>query len=1182
MHTTFFKILIKLITFILAFLFVLYLALLALFPKNFNVMNFKAQLEDEIYRQTGLTAGIEKISLKTSLSPYINIQAYHVIFLYPDKKELLKIKDLNLRVQVLPIVFKKIKIDKITVNRPILSFSIDKDGKCTLDKYLNQEFKVQKGFSGFTFDEKVPDIVLNRYKIKIYDSKYKNPFIAEGDKIKTEQSSITSKGVKLSLKGVLKYNEAPYITYSSEIETETPEVKKQIFNTNPFEYIRKYGIKGNISSQINLQKDTQGKIKAVGTANIDKLSFIINNKTLKDNFISLKFKENKIEIDADLQTSIKDRIKISGTTTLGQNPNINIKCLANDIDLQNLTETTNNILRAFNIQNNYNDVIVTGKGNFDFKIKGNKKSIQSQGFAELVNASVKSNRIQYIINGINSKINLNDNTIKIEPSKMYVNGTAVNFAGTIDSKTNLDIKASGNNLSAEKLSKIFLPSDIKKDNEITGILQFNADIKGNFNEPKPIITAQLKDFSLKNKGQKLISSSLTKINITDNEKKPVGTIEFTNADILSSEFLNQLKCDYLKINISDKTISIKEIPFTFGGSPIKISGQISDYQTANFAYNIDYDGKINSNTVYQIAKKNKIFENLQAAAKGNLTVQGNINGKNKNIVIKSKINADKDNYISCLVIKELLNLPSTTVIDAVIKDDNVEIKDFSISKNNQYISKIIGLNGNINNIKKPKLQNFKIVVPKSMTFAVSQLKNSEITLKSDLLLNGDIKEPEIQGLLEVKDIKIPDYKIKSTENNITFEKNNIKVSAPKLEIGSSKLNVTAVLPSKITNNIQLSELILKADLIDIDEINETFSDLADNPVYPGVNMPLNTKSGKAFIKIFRTGGLQAENVKCDIAIENNIMKMSNITGNAYQGSISGKSEYNFLQTTTKSEINGKNADMRSLLKALTGKDDETTGLVDYKVKINSIGTKRIQQLRTAKGYAEFTATKGVLGPLCQFEHFLYAQNLISQSILKTTVLNVSKAIKPQHTGIYTISKGSVEISNGNAYLKPVTVEGPNMSLYITGKLNALNDLADIKIYGRISQEIEKSLGDLTNPVPKTIMSKSSETSIGNLFYEEYNTTVPKAITNTIPNLNPDTGISSRPFMVIIQGSPDSVKAVKSFKWIVSETKAPVPNVRNIEEQSVQTQTNPIKQETNTNQNTLPSFMDNLPDEIINR
>ena len=105
MHITFPKIFVKIIIFVLAFIFVLYLSLLALFPKNFNLQTFKTQIENEIHRQTGLTAGIEKIAVKTSLSPYINIQAYHVILLYPDKQEMLKIKDVNLRVQVLPIVF---------------------------------------------------------------------------------------------------------------------------------------------------------------------------------------------------------------------------------------------------------------------------------------------------------------------------------------------------------------------------------------------------------------------------------------------------------------------------------------------------------------------------------------------------------------------------------------------------------------------------------------------------------------------------------------------------------------------------------------------------------------------------------------------------------------------------------------------------------------------------------------------------------------------------------------------------------------------------------------------------------------------------------------------------------------------------------------------------------------------
>ncbi|MBQ2645020.1 AsmA family protein, partial [bacterium] len=507
MHTKVPKILIKVFFFILAFLFVLYLAILLLFPKNFNIDNFKSQLEKEIYTQTGLTAGIENISVKTSLSPYINISAYHVILMYPNKQELLKVKDLDIRVKVFPIIFKKIQIDKIDLNRPILGLSIAKDGSCSLDKYLSLQFKPKGTFSGFKFDDKIPRIELNRYKIKIYDSKYKNPFIAEGEKIKLECTD-SSGGIKTTLNGILKYNNIPYITYSTELVTDIPKAQEKLFQTNPFEYIRKLHIKGNISSKIILKKDSNKNIKTSGNAVINNLSFVMNNKKIENNFISLKFDGNKIVINSDLKTDNKDKINVSGSIILGQNPNINLKCIANNINLKILTETAVTVLNVFNIKNELSLYNVSGIGNFDFKIKGNKNHLQSQGRAEFVNVSATNKRSQYKIANLNSKINLDDNIIKINPSIMYVNGTKISFAGQIDSKTNMNIDISGKNLSCEKDIQRFLPANIKKDNHINGVIDFNTKIKGNFKKPNHETVTNLKNFIWTNKDVKIINCKM--------------------------------------------------------------------------------------------------------------------------------------------------------------------------------------------------------------------------------------------------------------------------------------------------------------------------------------------------------------------------------------------------------------------------------------------------------------------------------------------------------------------------------------------------------------------------------------------------------------------------------------------------------------------------------------------------
>lgn len=1180
-----FKIFVKLALWISAILFIAYLSVLLLFPKYVNIKGFKDNFEQQFFEQTGLYLNVERLVVEPAIRTSLNLDAHHAIVLYPDKKELFKAKDLTIKIRVLPIIFKKVEVEKIIINRPILSMSIDKEGHSSLDKFLNLKYS-PKANGGFVVSENLPEIFLNRYKVKIFDKMYSEPFIIEGEKLRI--SKTLSNGNKIETQGSLSQANKKYIDFSTTIESLLTKTPQKLFNTNPFRYLKQYEIKAKISSKIKIEEN-ENTPKITGQADVTDLSFVLNGSLMKNNFINLKFNDDKIAVNADIKASPSDRIKLDGIVTTGKNLVVDIKCVAENINLFNLKSTAETLLNAMNIKNPLHLYSVQGRANLNFKIKSGKNHLASSGFAEIIGASVKGKNIPCKITNINSKINLENDTITIEPTTLLVNGTPVELRGTINSSAKADIVLKGENLSVGKLID-FVPD--AKIPDTKGIISFSANLKGNLNKPETLVLADLKNFTISDKGKILTKFEGGKVKITGDLNTPEGTISLTKPTILPTDLSDNLKAENLILNIKPNEIEIPNNKMSFGGAVFELQGKINDYQKQNPTYNFDIVGKLNSKALYNVIKKQKGTEKFLAATKGNVGINGNIKGSGDDIAIKADLTADKDNYISCLVIKELLNIPSITRLDAYFDGKNLNINDFSLNKNNGKKDKILFINGKIENVKKPYLNKVRVVIPNTMTFALAGLKNSEISAKSDLTINGIPEKPSLQGNLEVLNVNIPEYKLHSQTNKIVFASDNIKLCLPKLQIGNSIFNVETAISSNLKQPLVLSNLKLKSSYLDLNEISEIFENVQTNPVYPGVEIPIKAENGFSEISKFKIGGLQAENITSNISINNNILSMKNIKGTAYGGSVSGKSEYNFLKTLSLSEISGKNAQMSHLFKALTGKDDGTVGLIDYKLKLSSVGTKYSQQLRTSKGYMEYTATKGVMGPLGQFEHFLHAQNLISDSIFKMNAYKLSRAIKPQNTGIFTISKGKTEILNGIAIVKSLTVEGPKMSLYITGKVNLLNDVSDIKIYGRISQEIEDALGTFATRSSQTILTSSSETSIGNIFYDDYNTSLPKSVIDAIPQLNPNTGMSSRPFVVVIKGSPDNIKSVKSFKWIVDSTNAPSPVLRKVQK-NPQTQNTAKPQQNNQNQTTtqqkqqtpiyipsqLPSFMDNLPNDL---
>lgn len=1187
-------------------IFVIYLAVLLVFPNIFNTENFKNQFENEIKTQTGLIVDIESIGIKPAIVPDIKINAHHFVVFLPENEELIKVKDITLKVRVLPLLCKKIEITGIILDRPVISLKINNSGATNIDKYLSLNLNFQNSGSIFKMSSEIPDIELKRYKLKIFDNNYKEPFVFEGDKLNLIKEV---KGLKIITKGELKQGNIRYIEYSTIFNNVNFDGNQtRLFTINPFKSIKQYNIKAKITSNIKIKenKDKNGKITkfTTGTADIKPLSFFINGKELNNNVVSLKFDNNKTEINTEIYTSLKDKLKLTGDITTGKNQNLNLQCTAENIELKSLKQIVSIILNAFNIKNETDSFDVSGKANLNFKVKSNFKTIQSQGFAELKNGRIKGKKLPYEISEINSFINFKDNTIDIEKAGLKLNGIPVNINGTINTNAEINITAQGEKLALEKLSALFNSREFNTNNKMEGIISFKSEINGTMKQPKTQTEINIQPFKIISEGITQVEAKNLKILLGGNIKNPDGKIFMEKALFLPKEYNQSLKTDKIYAEFNNNTIKIPKNTIKINNAPLEIEGTVADYQN-EAKTNLNLSGKLSSETVYQIIKKE--FPEVKAATSGAIGIKGTVNGNGNKLSVNADILADSKNYVSFIVIKELLNKASKTTINAEITKNDIKINKLSISEagnNNEIISSKGTINGYNSQI--PYLKEVSIVVPKSMTFGLVRLKNSAITVKTDLLLNGKITEPAIKGFLEVKDINIPEYKLESHTNEIIFDKEKIKINMQKLKIGSSLLDISADLNRKKQDKSVINNIKIISDYFDLDEINDIFSKTAEDPVYPGVEVPFDIIKGNASIKVFKTGGLEANDLKTEISLINNVLKMRNINGTAYKGSLYGQVDYNFLHTSTLSELNGKAVSIRPLFTAITGKEDnEVSGIADYYVKLNTIGTKQYQQQRTAKGYVEFTAKKGIMGPLGQFEHFLYAQNLISQSIIKTTLSGIRKAVKPKNTGLYTTAKGKIEIKDGKAYFMPITVEGPNMSLYIDGKVNILNDTADIKIYGRISSQIEKELGDLSKPMPKTIMVNPSETSIGNLFYDEYNTTVPQIFIDAIPELNPSfENSTSKLFRVEIQGEPDSVKAVKSFKWIIGSTNAPIPEQKDINNQiQRQEQSQGIKNLTQDEKNTViekrektdiikyqeqsapeksnsfgtPDFMDGLPD-----
>ena len=247
-----------------------------------------------------------------------------------------------------------------------------------------------------------------------------------------------------------------------------------------------------------------------------------------------------------------------------------------------------------------------------------------------------------------------------------------------------------------------------------------------------------------------------------------------------------------------------------------------------------------------------------------------------------------------------------------------------------------------------------------------------------------------------------------------------------------------------------------------------------------------------------------------------------------------------------------------------------------------------------KGKADVLVNNAHLGQLGRFEHFLYAQNLLSQRLIYASLNSAKQAISPKDTGFVTYLKGVIRFSSGYAHLNPVLTAGPQMSMYITGYINFLNNYTDLQILGKVSSEVSSSTGLLGSMTIKDFLDEHTKYgSAAAKLFNSCNSEIPEMDLSKIPSLSPDYKYQTKNFRVLIEGDPDNVSSVKSFTWVNPiGTKRKLIEQNNIKSTETKIENNQRQSQENTTaeQNTQPrqktvtavpssqpGFLDSIPD-----
>lgn len=1175
---------------LMSIILVLYSAFLFVVPNFIDINKYEPQIKQAVQESTGFIINTEDIKLSTGWNLSAGLKAGRVDFLYPNNEKFFQANNFEIKLSLIPLLMKNIIIDSINTDNLILRMKVNKDGSFYIEKFLpksetqnNEESQVQTELPfGLKISDIMPVICAKKYSISLIDSQTNKTYTVSGNDFKISDFILNDK-IKIQTNGQIILEKEKQITYDINLfskvmpefapnnnltQTETSETFNILYYLKALKTIN---LLADIKADLKLTGDIDN-IKTDGNLDITGFSLKVKNSQLPESYIKTTFSGNKVSINSNLNTSKTENINLNGFLKYGKNPYIDLTTKSDKISLSNMFDIISSLLPVFGMDE-FKGITANGDLKANFTVKSDFKKIDSNGYLKINNANVFYNAFNIAVKEINSDIDFSKNQINIKNSSASVNGAPITLAGAINSNAYANLSIKADKLPIKGLFATFGLVNILKDNSInSGIITLDGKLKGNLTKTKPQINVLLENVNIYNKPLKTsltLNNGKSDITFSD-DNKINGNILVTALKIKSNDF-GSYSLPSTKLSFDDKDFNIQPSAIYFNNSKIDFKGKISNYADKNNLVNIQLYGLILANDLKSLVPKE--FKN-DISVSGKLPFILRINGNLNAQTITGQVLSNQSNYFSYGTVKSLYN--KTTLLNLVMNlaNNNLKITDLSLNalNTNKGLSenfnsnlsgstRIATISGAINHLqnKYPSINNLKISMPSTLSVSIPTLKSSDIQVNGYLNVNGNTLNPAITGQLILPVITLPTLKTTVKNLNIVLNKNNINVNCPTLVVADSQIALTSTIGSNFNKGIKIKSMDLNAIKLNLDTMLAALSNLPQNSVGQGTDIGVTLSNGRGKIDKFSLGGLNASNITSDFNINDNILKLSNITGYAYNGKIAGDAEYNIIFGNLKINLQGRGLSAEPALHDFTGISNLLSGSLDFDTNnIKLIAGTESQMMQSLKGDVTFIVLNGQMGTLGKLENLLYAQNILGNNLLKNSLGSITKAVSIKKTGDFKYLKGKMSFLSGWANINTFQTSGPAMSMYVTGKYNLLNNTINASVLGRLSNDVVEVLGPigefsvnkLLSYIPK--IGQISSTLINEM------TIKPSGENLTmLPDLTPKQTGETKAFKVILNGGVDKTSSIKSFKWISNPSN---------QEESQNSKSSETSQTQNENQN----------------
>ena len=511
----------------------------------------------------------------------------------------------------------------------------------------------------------------------------------------------------------------------------------------------------------------------------------------------------------------------------------------------------------------------------------------------------------------------------------------------------------------------------------------------------------------------------------------------------------------------------------------------------------NFNGYINS-------KDMSGYTNMSAVFPVKLDIYGNKEAQNINGQIE--------------VIKAiLLDEPAILNLNSKLENNSLKIDDLSLMPLNDKNSKLIQkgnkkiiISGNIDNLNAPEFKNLRIYIPQPVNICLNDILAQ---IKGDIFVNGKLAEPEIVGQITAQNAIVQYMQLVANNLSVDFNKNIAVVNAPSLKVGDTSAGVNATVSTNFKNEILVKNLNVKSKYFNTDTLlmyKDRFLSA----------YPISVASGKfyserASVTLYNSP-LYLTAINSDFSLKNNLIKMTNLSSEAYNGKMAGNLELNLKDESFKTNLQARGVSAAPIFDLIAIHKDTVSGAMDFDTSMSG----NLSSKQSLNGNIKFVVHNGHMGTLGKLEHLLYAQNVIADNMLRTSLSVVTKAITLKDTGLFKYLRGDIAMKNGIANVNLLQSQGPLMSLFIKGQYYPMTDYAKLTVLGRLSDEIVSGLGSFGEfSFNKLMIMLTGDDSKLNLKVDDIDKLPQLPMKNT------------KEFRTVINGILEKPSSVIQFNWI---------------------------------------------------